>query len=279
MKTRIIIIVSAVLATHNVSAQEADNTFSYVERQCFQNRTNGYQASIQALSTDNDEQTEIFLPLPDNGRKKERYARSQWVNDFCFDDDYLLVTTQKKLINYKRIHNQNYQVVSTYRHHNLCMGNLHRNKINFFEEYHKQWFKRFQQDLGSDSAVLVRELLYEAPHVVQIQPNRYLSHNQQSVFFLSTRFPRMEASGGNRLLLFMQFDTLTGKSVLQYAIQNENGLISRYFKNIHEDSVYHAARFPFTLSARNFSRSMEVFVTEDSVPCQTEKIVPLRPNF
>lgn len=334
MKTRIVIIVGVVLATLEVSAQEwigsrftldtivaiegahipespnqikckmVDKTFYFVEQQSFQHRRNGHQAVIHAFSTDNYEQTEILLPLPDNGRNRERYARSLWINDFSFNGDHLLVTTQEELILYKRIHNQNYQVVSTYRHHNLCMGYLHRNKINFFEEDHDQGFKWFQQDLGSDSATLVRELPYEAPHTVQIYPNRYLSHNHQSVFFLSTRFPRIEvydldghardtvrfdlapwkAFGddyirqtlavpygieriyavkdhiydysylkvamplrGDLLLLYMQFDTLTGKSALQYAIRNEDGLTNRYLRNIHEDSVYHAARFPFTL--------------------------------
>lgn len=334
MKTRIIIIVGALLATLNLAGQEwigsqftldtimvmqgvhtpenphlikckmLDDTFYFVEQQSFQDKSNGHQAVIHALSTDNYEQTEILLPLPENVRNKERYARSLWINDFSLNGDYLLVTTQEELILYKRIHNQNYQVVSTYRHQNLCMGYLHQNRIHFFEEDHDRGFKWFQKDLGSDSAALVREFPFEAPHVVQIYPNRYLFHNQQSVFFLSTRFPRLEVYDldgrvqdtihfdlspwkafedeyirqtltvpygieriyavkdhifdysypkvamplrGDLLLLYMQFDTLTGKSVLQYAIRNEDGLTSRYLRNIHEDSVYHAARFPFTL--------------------------------
>ena len=168
------------------------DTFFFFEQQGYRHKDNGYQAVIHTLSVDNYDQTEIMLPLPECGPNKERYANSLWIFDVCFEDDYLLVTTQEELILYKRINNQNYQVESTYRHQNLFMGYLHQKSIHFFEEDHDKGFKWFQKEPESDSATLVRELPYEAPHIVQIQPNRYLSHNQQSVFFLSTRFPRME---------------------------------------------------------------------------------------
>ena len=280
------------------------NTFYFVEQQGFQHKDNGHQAVIHALSTDDYGQTEIVLPLPEDGRNKERYARNLWIYDFHVDGDYILLTTQDELILYKQIQNQIYRVESTYRHPNLFMGYLHQNKIHFFEEDHDKGFKWFQQGLDGDSAVLVRELPYEAPHIVQIQPNRYISHNQQSVFFLSTRFPRIEIYDldgtfrdsiffdlpqwkafedeyirktltvpygleriyavkddlyaysyptvvmprcGDLLLFYMQFDSITGKSALQYAIRKEDGETTRYLRRNHEDSVYHAARFPFTL--------------------------------
>jgi hypothetical protein len=341
MKTRIVIIVSACLSFLRAAGQEwvgnlftldtivemksvyapenlnlikckmQGNTFYFVEQQGFQSKSNSYQAVIHALSTDNYEQTEIVLPLPENVRNKERYARSLWIYDFSFDGDYLLVTTQEELILYQRIINQNYRVRSVYRHQNLYMGFLHRNKIHIFEEEHDKGFKWFQQDLDSDSATLVRELPYEAPHIVQIQPNRYIFHNQQSVFFLSTRFPRLEVYDleghlqdtihfqlphwkafedeyirktltvpygieriyavkddlydysyakvaipldGDILLLYMQFDTLTGKSALQYAIHTEDGATRQYLRTNHEDSAYLAARFPFTLFQGGFDK-------------------------
>lgn len=222
MKTRIIIICSVLLATMRCGGQEwignrftldtivdlhgahlpennnlikckmQGDTFFFFEQQGYRHKDNGYQAVIHTLSVDNYDQTEIMLPLPECGPNKERYANSLWIFDVCFEDDYLLVTTQEELILYKRINNQNYQVESTYRHQNLFMGYLHQKSIHFFEEDHDKGFKWFQKEPESDSATLVRELPYEAPHIVQIQPNRYLSHNQQSVFFLSTRFPRME---------------------------------------------------------------------------------------
>ena len=280
------------------------NTFYFVEQQGFQHKENDHQAVIHALSTDDYEQTEIVLPLPEGGRNKERYARSLWICDFWLDGEYILLTTQEELILYKQTHSRTYRVESTYRHPNLFMGYLHQNKIHFFEEDHDKGFKWFQQDLEGDSAVLVRELPYEAPHIVQIQPNRYLSHNAQSVFFLSTRLPRMEVYDpdgtfrdtirfdlpqwkafeedyirktltvpygieriyavkddldaysypkvvmplrGDLLLLYMQFDTITGKSALQYAIRDGSGLTTRYLRTNHEDSIYLARRFPFTL--------------------------------
>lgn len=334
MKTRIIILVSAVLTSLGVCGQDwignhftldtivefqgahapgnlnsiqcrmFDGTFYFVEQQGFQYKENGHQAVIHTLSTDNYEQSEIVLLLPENDRNKERYARSLWIYDFSLDGDRILLTTQDELILYKQVHNQIYQVESTYRHQNLFMGYLHQNKVNFFEEDHDKGFKWFQQDLGGDSAVQVRDLPYEAPHIVQIQPNRYLFHTQQSVFFLSTRHPRVEVYDldgtfrdsihfdlplwkafdedyiqktlsypygieriyavkdelydysypkvvmplrGDLLLLYMQIDSTTGKSALQYAIRTPNGLITRLARTNHEDSVYTARRFPFTL--------------------------------
>lgn len=334
MKTRIFVIASLILASLGATGQEwigkqfkldtmvnmqcthqpknlnllksriQDNAFYFVEQQGYQYKENGYQAVIHKLSLDNYKQTEIMLPLPECLKKSEHNIRNLWIYDFCFDGDYLLVTTQEELILYKQINNQNYQVVATYRHHNLFVGYLHQGKLNFFEEDHDKGFKWFQQNLDSDRATLVRELPYEAPHIVQIQPNRYISHNQQSVFFLSTRFPRLEVYSldgqlqdtihfdiptwkafeddyirktlsvpygierifatkddlfkysypkvvmplnGDLLLFFTYYDTVAGNSVLQYAIQKKDGNTVRYSATNHEDSVYVAAQFPFTL--------------------------------
>ncbi len=334
MKTRVIIFASVVLMSFDATGQEwignrftldtivalggsriPDNprltkcvmhnkTFYFVEQQGFQDKDNGYNAIVHALSTDDYSQTEIMLPLPECGRNRDRYAQSLWIYDLSFDDDRLLVTTQDELILYKRIDNQNYQVENRYHHHNLFMGYLHQNSIHFFEEDHDKGFKWFQQDLSGDSATLVRELPYEAPHIVQIQPNRYISHNQQSVFFLSTRFPRLEVYAldgqaldtvlfdlspwkpfeddyirktmsvpygieriyavkddiyaysypkvaiplcGDLVLLYTQFDTLSGKSSLQYAIRSKDGATIPYLLNNREEIAYTAGRFPFTL--------------------------------
>ena len=213
MKTRIVFIVSIVLLSLKVSGQEwignrftldtlvefhgvrtpdnfnhvqcrlVNETFYFVEQQGFQYKENGHQAVIHTLSTNDYGQAEIVLPLPENGHNKERYARGLWIYDFSIDGDYILLTTQEELILYQQIQNQTYRVVSTYHHPNLFMSYLHQNKLNFFEEDHDKGFKWFQKNLDGDSAVLVRELPYEAPHTVQIQPNRYISHNQNSVFF------------------------------------------------------------------------------------------------
>lgn len=288
-----------------------DNTFYFVEQQAFRHKENDFQAIIYAIRLDNYEQTKIVLPLPQNMHNKARHAQNLWIYDFCFEGDFLLVTTQDELILFKRVHDQNYEVVSTYTHHNLCMGYLHQNSIYFFEEDHDKGFKWFQKKFGSDSAILVRELPYEAPHIVQIQPNRYISHNKYNVFFLSTRFPRLEVYSldgqlleelsfnlpswkpfeddyirktlsvpygieriyavkddiydysypkvvmpldGDLMLLYAHYDTLIGKSVLQYAIREENGQTHRYLRTNHEDSTYIAAQFPFTLFQGGFDK-------------------------
>ena len=341
MKTRIIVITSLILASLGATGQEwigkqftldtlvnlqsthqpknlnqlksriQDNAFYFVEQQGYQYKENGYKAVIHKLSLDNYEQTEIMLPLPECLKKPEHNIRNLWIYDFCFDGDNLLVTTQEELILYKQINSQNYQVVATSRHHNLFMGYLHQETLYFFEEDHDKGFKWFQQNLDSDRATLVRELPYEAPHIVQIQPNRYISHNQQSVFFLSTRFPRLEVYSldgqlqdtihfdiptwkafeddyirktlsvpygierifaikddlykysypkvvmplnGDLLLFFTYYDTIAGNSVLQYAIRKKDGNTVRYSASNHEDSVYVAAQFPFTL----FKNGLEI---------------------
>lgn len=296
---------------NHIKCDIQDNTFYFIEQQAFQQKENDFYAVIYALRLDDYEQTEILLPLPQNVRNKERYARNLWIYDFCIEDDYLLLTTQEELILYKRIHNQNYQVVSTFRHQNLYMGYIYQNSIHFFEEDHDKGFKWFQKQFGSDSATLVRELPYEAPHIVQIQPNRYLSHNKKNVLFLSTRYPRLEVYSleglhvddisfdlspwkafeedyirkslsvpygieriyavkddiydysypkvvmplrGDILLLYAHYDTIIGKSVLQYAIMEDNGQTLRYLRSNHEDSSYVAAQFPFTLFQGGFDK-------------------------
>ena len=290
--------------TNLLKSRIQDNAFYFVEQQGYQYKENDYQAVIHKLSLDNYDQTEITLPLPGKLRKSEHRIRNLWIYDFCFDGDYLLVTTQEELILYKRINNQNYHVESTFSHHNLYMGYLHQNKLHYFEEDHDKGFKWFQQDLDGGSAELVRELPYEAPHIVQIKPNCYISHNQQSVFFLSTRFPRLEVYSldgrlqdtvhfnipswkafeddyirktlsvpygierifavkddlfsysypkavlpvnGDLLLFFSHYDTINGKSVLQYGIRKNDGSTVLYTPTNHDDSIYVAARFPFTL--------------------------------
>lgn len=341
MKTRIIIIFSVLLASLRCGGQEwignrfvldtivdlqtthqnrnlnlikcrmQGDTFFFFEQQGFQHKENDHQAVIHMLRTDNYTQTEITIPMPVCSQNKEQYANSLWIYDVCFESDKLLVTTQNELILYKRINNQNYQVESTYRHKNLFMGYLYQNSIHFFEEDHDKGFKWFHITPGGDSATLVRELPYEAPHIVQIQPNRYLSHNNQSVFFLSTRNPHIEVFNldgtfkdtihfglypwkafedeyirktlsipygvqriyavkddlsaysypkvvmplcGDLLLLYMQYDSASGNSVLQYAIRSEDGHTNQYLRNNHEDSIFHAARFPFNLFQGGFDK-------------------------
>ena len=290
--------------TNLLKSRIQDNAFYFVEQQGYQYKDNDYQAVIHKLSLDNYDQSEIILPLPGKLRKPEHHIRGLWIYDFCFDGDYLLVTTQEELILYKQINNQTYQVESTFSHHNLYMGYLHQNKIHFFEEDHDKGFKWFQQDLDGGSVELIRELPYEAPHIVQIQPNRYISHNQHSVFFLSTRFPRLEVYSldgrtqetvlfdipywkafedeyilkilsvpygierifavkddlfsysypkaifpinGDFLLFFSNYDSVNGKSVLQYGIRRNDGSTVLYAPTNHDDSIYVAAHSPFTL--------------------------------
>ena len=59
---------------------------------------------------------------------------------------------------------------------------------------------------------------------------------------------------GDLLLLYMQYDSISGNSVLQYAIRSEEGHSNQYLRNNHEDSIFHAAQFPFDLFQGGFDK-------------------------
>lgn len=56
-------------------------------------------------------------------------------------------------------------------------------------------------------------------------------------------FPMLD----DNVLFYSKFDSLIGKSVLQYAISNDENKIKHYNRFNHKDSLYIAAQFPFDL--------------------------------
>ena len=57
------------------------------------------------------------------------------------------------------------------------------------------------------------------------------------------------------MIFFTYYDTVAGNSVLQYAIRKKDGNTVRYSTSNHEDSVYVAAQFPFTLFKKGIEKT------------------------
>lgn len=174
-----------------VKTKVYDSTFYFVE-QLAHSGDKSYSVIIHGISLSDYLQKEIEIKIPYETKKHEKRSRDLWIYDFDFSGEYLLITTQNELFLYKKSNDQSYALQSRHKHKNLYMSYYYDGSIYFFEEDHDKGFKWFRYDIESDSVSLVRELIYEAPHIVQIQPNRYIFHNPQTVFFLSTRKPQLE---------------------------------------------------------------------------------------
>ncbi len=172
-----------------------NNNFYFLEKQGFQyEKGNNRFAVIYSISLSDYAQEEIKIPYPSRiNENKKRVNSDLWIYDFDFYEDLLLVTTQENIVIYKKTEDSRYEIISIDENHkNLFTAYYDGLRLNYFEEDHDRGFKWFQKDINGDSVILVRELLYDAPHVVQIQPNRYFFHNKENVFFLSNRFPKMD---------------------------------------------------------------------------------------
>lgn len=287
-----------------IKTKVIDSTFYFVEQLAFQNKENNHNAIIYGISLADYAQEVLSLPFPMAGQDKEKAARNLWIYDFDISGDYMLITTQDELFLYSKGDDQNYKLHSTHKHRNMYMAFIHNGTVNYFEEDHDNGFKWFRKDIAGGQVELVTKLEYEAPHIVQIQPNRYIFPNNDKLFFLSTRNPQVDIYSkdgsfiqsvlfnidnwhgfeddyiantlkvpygieriyavkddifsysypkvlmpicGDLLLFYTQYDTNIGKSVLQYAIHNENYGTRPYSRKNHDDSVYVAAQFPFDL--------------------------------
>lgn len=181
-----------------VKCRIVDSCFYFVEQQGFQyDRGKDRFAVIYAISLKDHVQREIVVPAPQkNGsaRGSKRISDGDlWIYDFDFYENLLIVTTQEEILVYRKEDSSGYQLVfSDCCHKNLHTSYIEGDRLHIFEEDHDGGYLWFHKDIGGDSATLVRELAYEAPHVVQIQPNRHLSHDKEHVYFLSTRHPRFE---------------------------------------------------------------------------------------
>ncbi|MBQ4441760.1 MAG: hypothetical protein II899_06630 [Bacteroidales bacterium] len=165
-----------------------DGTFYYTDMQAFQHKDRDYSATIHSVSLYDYAQAEFLLPLPPTKERKELLSSRLWIYDFDFDGDRLAVSTQDQLLLYHKSEGT-YIFDTMYLHPNSKAVFIHNGMLNYLEEDHDAGYIWFQRAIKGGGEKLLQKLDYEAPHVVQANPNRYLFHDSHALYFLSTRFP------------------------------------------------------------------------------------------
>jgi len=166
-----------------------DNIIYFTEQKAFQHAGNDYAAHIYAFSLTDLISFEFDLPLPPSLRKKEWMICNYWINDFSFNGDQCVISVQNHIILYHRLSSLEFEPDTIIDHPNVKSVYLHQGFIYYLEEDHDTGYKWFRYNPKTKEEILVRELSYEAPHVVQAGPNRYLFHNENNLYFLSTKYP------------------------------------------------------------------------------------------
>lgn len=172
-----------------------DSIFYFTDRKAFQEAENDFAAHMYAFSLNDYHTFEFDLPLPKTTMKTERFASNCWINDFDIHDNRCVISVQNQIFLYRKTTEKTFEFDTMLEHPNVKAVYMHQNQLYYLEEDHDtgyRWF-RFDRSLGQE--IFVRELAYEAPHVVQASPNRYLFHNENNLFFLSTRFPVLHKYG------------------------------------------------------------------------------------
>ncbi|MBR4919167.1 MAG: hypothetical protein IKZ52_08135 [Bacteroidales bacterium] len=166
-----------------------DNIIYFTEQKAFQHAENDYAAHIYAFSLTDLTPFEFNLPLPPDDKRKEWQTGTYWITDFCFHEDQCVVSVQDHIFLYNKLSQSKFEFDTTIDHPNVKSVYLHQGDIYYLEEDHDTGYKWFRFDPKTRKETLVRELPYEAPHVVQASPNRYLFHDENNLYFLSTRYP------------------------------------------------------------------------------------------
>lgn len=166
-----------------------EGTLYYTDRQSYQHKETDYAAVINTFSLYDYTQSEIRLAFPHNINKRENVASSFWINDFNFNNGQVVISTQDQILLYHQTADSQFEYDTLFRHPNVSATYLYKGALYYLEEDHDTGYKWFRQSLTGGDETLIGELRYEAPHVVQASPNRYLFHNENYLFFLSTRYP------------------------------------------------------------------------------------------
>ncbi|MBR6332873.1 MAG: hypothetical protein IKR77_00575 [Bacteroidales bacterium] len=232
-----------------------------------------------------------------------------WIYDFDLAGDSCLVSIQNQLLLY-RLEEGNYKLMSVFQCENAKVCYLHRGDIYFMEEDHDVGYRWYR--LHEGKRLFVRALDYEAPHVVQAKPNRYLFRDNHHVYFLSNRYPslslyslegvaqdtvvfdlpcwhpfedeyvkaslevpygveRIKATmkdiyrysylkmvfpiGGDYLIYYTQYDTVTHESKLRFAIGTPEGQMTFLSQKPTDEYVYDDTLTPFTLLERHVDKA------------------------
>lgn len=165
------------------------NILFFTEQKAFQNGRNDYAAHICALSLNDYSTFEFDLPFPHVSKNKDWLAKTFWIKDFCFFDNHCAISVQDHIILYHKTTDNVFEYDTILDHHNVNVVYFHQNRLYFLEESHDTGYSWYVFDFKNGEKHLIRTLAYEAPHVVQASPNRYLFHDENNLYFLSTRYP------------------------------------------------------------------------------------------
>jgi len=170
----------------------SDDILYFTEMKAFQHKAKNYAATICAINLNTLEQFTTTLPFPNHTSMKEQTAITFWVNDFHIKDKRIVVSVQDNLLIYNLNEDGICRYDTLFYHPRVKVVYIFNQDLYYLEEDHDKgytWFRR-QGLYGNEQEI--RQLKYEAPHVVQANPNRYLFHTDSELFFLSTRYPVFE---------------------------------------------------------------------------------------
>ena len=168
-----------------------NNILFFTEQRAFQKADNGYAAHILAFSLLDFTSFEFDLPFPPSIKRKELVANSFWINDLGLYGNRFAVSVQNQILLYRRTPNNHFEFDTLIEHPNVKASYLYNDQLYYLEEDHDVGYKWYTFDFKNKEELFVRGLTYEAPHVVQALPNRYLFRDENNLYFLSTRYPSL----------------------------------------------------------------------------------------
>lgn len=175
-----------------LKCEVSENILYFTDMKAFQRKSSDFAATIFAVNLVTSEQFTITLPFPSHTLMKEQMSKSLWVNDFSINNRKIVVSAQDYLLLYDRKEDGTCSFDTLFYHPRVKSVYTFNNDLYYLEEDHDTgyiWFQR--RGIYGDENEIGR-LKYDAPHVVQANPNRYLFHTDSTLFFLSTRHPQVQ---------------------------------------------------------------------------------------
>ncbi len=165
------------------------NNLFFMDQKAFQDAGNDYAAHICAISLQDYSSFEFDLPFPMSSKSRDWFAKTFWIKDLCFYEGLCAVSVQDHILLYHSTAPWTFVYDTILDHPNVKALYFYQNDLYYLEEDHDAGYRWYRFEFNKGKATLVRELRYEAPHVVQASPNRYLFHDENNVYFLNTRYP------------------------------------------------------------------------------------------
>ena len=169
-----------------------DDVFYFTDMKSFQRKSSDFSATIYAVDLETLEQFTVSLPFPNHTQMKEQTASTYWINDFSIEKDRIVISVQDNMLIYNRNTDGSCVFDTLFYHPRVKVLYLFQNDLYYLEEDHENGYIWFQRKNLYGSETEIGRLKYDAPHVVQANPNRYLFHTDDALFFLNTRYPQFE---------------------------------------------------------------------------------------